>query len=91
MSRAWATGIARKNWQQDIERLLRVTEQGQSIEESCLLTVAVLGFFIAGLLVSCASSASIPWELNASRQRPAFSSHLLAQRDDLLLVEVCEP
>jgi hypothetical protein len=38
----------------------------------------VLGFFIAGLLIlSCALSASITWELNASRWRPAFSSHLL--------------
>src|SRR5580704_10908300 len=33
----------------------------------------VLGFFIAGLLISCASSASITWELSASRRRPAFS------------------
>src|SRR6266568_3590471 len=33
----------------------------------------------AGLLISCASSASITWELNASRRRPAFSSHLLSQ------------
>ena len=39
---------------------------------------AVLGFLIAGLLVSCASSASITWELNACRRRPAFSSHLLS-------------
>ena len=37
---------------------------------------AVLGFLIAGLLVSCASSASITWELNACRRRRAFSSHL---------------
>jgi hypothetical protein len=37
---------------------------------------------MAGLLVSCASSASITWELNASRRRPAFSSHLLATVDE---------
>src|SRR6516225_7575400 len=45
---------------------------------SCLIrrNAVVLGFFMAGLLVSCASSASITWELNASRRRPAFSSHL---------------
>ena len=46
-----------------------------------LLNAEVLGFLIAGLLVSCASSASITWELNASRRRPAFSSHLLAPFD----------
>src|ERR1017187_6353722 len=45
-------------------------------------TVFVLAFFIAGLLVSCASSASITWELIASRRRPAFSSHLLASTED---------
>src|SRR5277367_3584576 len=49
---------------------------------SCLLSVSciivVVSFFIAGLLVSRASSASITWELNASRSRPAFSSHLLS-------------
>jgi hypothetical protein len=38
----------------------------------------VVSFFIAGLLVSRAISASITWELNASRWRPAFSSHLLS-------------
>jgi hypothetical protein len=37
----------------------------------------VLVFFIAGLLISSASSASITWELTASRRRPDFSSHLL--------------
>jgi len=42
-----------------------------------LRAAAVLTFFIAGLLISCASSASITWERIASRRRPAFSSHLL--------------
>jgi hypothetical protein len=39
----------------------------------------VLAFFIAGLLFICASSTSITWERTASRRRPAFSSHLLAE------------
>jgi hypothetical protein len=43
----------------------------------CCIVVGV-SFFIAGLLVSRASSASITWELNASRWRPAFSSHLIS-------------
>ena len=46
------------------------------LSASCIIVVA--SFFIAGLLVSRASSASITWELNASRWRPAFSSHLIS-------------
>jgi hypothetical protein len=42
----------------------------------------VVSFFIAGLLVSRASSASITWELIASRWRPAFSSHLLSPAEN---------
>ena len=34
--------------------------------------------FIAGLFISCASSASITWEPIASRRTPAFSSHLFS-------------
>ena len=41
----------------------------------------MLRFLIAGLLVSCAPSASITWELNASRRRPASSSHLFSLVD----------
>jgi hypothetical protein len=43
--------------------------------------VMVLGFFITGLLISSASSASITWELKASRRRPDFSSHLFSTID----------
>jgi hypothetical protein len=46
----------------------RLAEAG--VERSC-----------GGLLISCASSASIIWELNASRWRPAFSSQLLSAVD----------
>jgi hypothetical protein len=38
-------------------------------------------------LVSRASSASITWELNASRWRPAFSSHLLPSFQNRLSTE----
>jgi hypothetical protein len=47
---------------------------------SCI--IVVVSFFIAGLLVFRASSASITWELNASRWKPAFSSHLLSPVED---------
>jgi hypothetical protein len=45
----------------------------------------VLTFFVAGLLISCASSTSITWERIASRPRPAFSSHLISSTTPLLL------
>jgi len=56
---------------------------------SCI--TVVVSFFIAGLLVSRASSASITWELNASRWRPAFSSHLYFEVFVVMLVSGLKP
>jgi hypothetical protein len=45
----------------------------------------VLGFLIAGFLISCTASASMTWEINASRRTPAFSSHLFSAVDGLVV------
>jgi hypothetical protein len=52
--------------------------QGQHIAQSRVLVVGQEVMSYPWPLNSRASSASITWELNTSRWRPAFSSHLVS-------------
>jgi hypothetical protein len=56
----------------------QIQSDGQCLPRKFLpcFVVALLSFFIVGLLFICALSTSITWERTASRRRPAFSSHL---------------
>jgi hypothetical protein len=86
---AWFTSTTRKMASPHSEHL--TTPQSASIQKcdgNGISTVANRWDEKAGLLISCASSASITWELNASRRRPAFSSHLRASIDNQSLLQL---